>query len=342
MVAGITSSFGAGELDVWLVRTDATGDTLWTRTYGGSSDDFGFSVQQTADGGFVVAGYTYSFGAGNADVWLIRTDTNGDTLWTRTYGGNGQDLGHSVQQTADGGFALAGSGDAWLIRTDAQGDTLWTRTYSGSGWAVGRSVQQTADGGFVVAGETNSSGTGSADLWLIRTDANGNTLWTRAYGGPNGDNGWCVQQTSDGGFIVSGTADFGSFGAGHDDVWLIKTDSLGHTTPLGVSDQRAGLPEGFTLYPAYPNPFNPVATIRYELPVRTAVTLTIYDILGREVVQLVDGQEPPGHHQVIWDGRTTRGQEVPSGIYLARLVIPPMAGRQAPEYAQSIKMLLLK
>jgi len=138
----------------------------WTRTYGGSSYDWGQSVQQTSDGGFVVAGYTSSFGAGGYDAYLIRTDANGDTLWTRTYGGSGHDYGYSVQQTADSGFVVAGytysfgagSRDVYLIRTDATGDTLWTRTYGGEDEDIGRSVQQTSDGGFVVAGYTYSFG----------------------------------------------------------------------------------------------------------------------------------------------------------------------------------------
>ena len=124
-MAGSTESFGAGESDVYLIRTDAQGDTLWTRTYGGSGFDRGFSVQQTSDDGFVVAGVTTSFGAGESDdVYLIRTDAQGDTLWTRTFGGSGHERGWSVQQTDDGGFVVAGSTDSfgagdtdvWLIR----------------------------------------------------------------------------------------------------------------------------------------------------------------------------------------------------------------------------------
>jgi hypothetical protein len=234
ILAGWTYSFGAGSSDAWLIKTDASGDSLWTRTYGGPSYDFAYSVQQTPDSGYIVAGYTYSFGAGGSDVWLIKTDAKGDTLWTRTYGGANNDFGESVQQTRDGGYVItgwtqsfgAGNDDVYLIKTDAKGDTLWTRTYGGANNDYAYAVQQTSDGGFIVAGVTNSFGAGGADVWLLKTDASGDTLWTRTYGGTAADQGWSVQQTTDRGFIVAGVTM--SFSAGQD-VYLIKTDSLGNT-----------------------------------------------------------------------------------------------------------------
>lgn len=126
-----------------------------------------------------------------------------------------------------------------------------------------------------------------------------------------------------------------SFGAGGVDVLLIKTDSLGNTVPLGVNDKESKvLPQTLALHQNYPNPFNPVSTIRYDLPSGSDVSLVVYDILGREVSKLVDGYLEPGYHHVVWDGRTTAGKEVPSGIYIARLT--------TPEYSKSIKMVLLK
>jgi hypothetical protein len=348
--------------NVLLVRTDAQGDTLWTRTYGGSNSDAGYFVQQTSDSGFVIVGEASSFGAGECDVWLIRTDAQGDTLWTRTFGGSGVDHGYSVQLTSDSGFVMvgetssfgAGETDVWLIRTDAQGDTLWARTYGGSNNDVGYSVQHTADSGFVLVGQTNFVGSPdySGDLWLIHTDAQGDTIWTRTYGGNGDDCGYSVQQTSDGGFIVAGETS--SFGSGWwSNVWLIKTDSLGNTAPLPLSvrDEEPGLPEAYALEQNYPNPFNPVSTIQYDLPQGSKVSLIVYDILGREVAKLVNAYMEPGYHQIQWDGRDVTGRELPSGIYIARLrcatpgkpglVTPPAAG-QAPEYNKSIKMVLLR
>ena len=163
---------------VYLVKTNASGDTLWTRNYGEICDDYGESVQLTSDGGYVVAGVTISFG--NWAVYLVKTDAYGDTLWTRAYGGGSPHHGRSVQQTSDGGYIIAGFtlsfGNNWLVylvKTDASGNALWTRTYGGTGDNWGYSVQQTKDGGYIIAGATDSFGD-STQVYLIKTDANGN------------------------------------------------------------------------------------------------------------------------------------------------------------------------
>jgi hypothetical protein len=170
--------------DVYLIKTDSVGNTLWTRTYGGFVGDEGWSVQQTSDGGYIITGYTASFGAGMLDVWLIKTNAFGDTLWTETYGDTLGDGGSSVQQTTDEGYIItgstnsfgAGSHDVYLIKTDSLGDTLWTRTYGGIFTDWGQSVQQTLDGGFIIAGGTYSFGSGNTDVYLIKTDGNGQVV----------------------------------------------------------------------------------------------------------------------------------------------------------------------
>jgi len=231
-VAGVTRSSGAGGDDVYLIKTDSQGDTVWTRTYGGTRNDVGRSVQLTADGGYIVVGTTSSFGAGSEDVYLVKTNAQGDTLWTRTYGGDTLDHGRSVQPTADGGYIIVGSSffDVYLVRTDAQGDTLWTRTYGGTGFDWGRSVQKTNDGGYIVAGYTESYGAGDFDVWLIKTDDQGVALWTRTYGGSAEDVVAAVQQTTDSGYIITGyTHSFGQGAPDYDNVYLIKTDKSGDT-----------------------------------------------------------------------------------------------------------------
>jgi len=233
IIAGYTASYGVGGIDVYLIKTDSVGDTAWTRTFGGPSDDFGRSVEQTADGGYIIAGHTWSFGAGLADVYLIKTDAAGDTAWTRTFGGSEWDFGHSVQQTADGGYIIAGytysfgagNSDVYLIKTDGAGDTIRTRTFGGSSDDFGRSVDWTAGGGYIIAGYTDSFGAGYDDVYLIKTNGSGDTLWTRTYGGPDYERGRSVKQTADGGYIITGFTT--SSGAGAYDVYLIKTDADG-------------------------------------------------------------------------------------------------------------------
>ena len=233
VIVGVTTSFGAGCSDAYLIRTGANGDTMWTKTYGGWTTDVGNSIEQTTDGGFVIAGSTYSFGVGGSDVYLIKTSANGDTQWTRTYGGPNDDWGCSVQQTTDGGYIIAGwtqsfgagDDDVYLIKTDTDGRPVWTRTLGGSESDQGYSVRQTADGGYIIVGYTESFGAGASDVYLIRTDTNGDAVWTKTYGGTDTDRGLSVQQTTDGGYIVAGWTN--SFGAGGADVYLIKTDASG-------------------------------------------------------------------------------------------------------------------
>jgi parallel beta-helix repeat protein len=208
----------------WLVKTDSYGNHLWNKTYSRSPYDNAYSVVQTSDGGYAIAGYTYSSGA-RYDFWLVRTDSSGNHIWNRTFGGwgGGDDVAYSIIQTKDEGYALAGCTEEedinfWLVKTDRDGNHQWNRTFAGLGYAY--SVVQTSDGGYTLGG---SSG---ADFWLVRTDSSGNHLWDRTFGGSNHDVAYSVIQTSDGGYAIAGYTN--SFGAGGYDFWLLKTDSAGN------------------------------------------------------------------------------------------------------------------
>jgi type IX secretion system substrate protein len=239
IVAGSTSSFGAGGLDVELIKTNTFGDTLWTQTYGGTSDEVGYSVQQTSDGGYIIAGTTWSFGSGNDDVYLLKTDSGGHLLWTRTFGGAGYEDGYFVRQTKDGGYIITGSTssfgsggyDVYLIKTNSLGDTLWTRTYGGGATDYAYSVVQTRDGGYLIAGATYSFGAGTSAQYLIRTNSAGDTLWTRTDKEYESAEACSLWETFDGGYIIAGqtwlnlcdTCD----GTIRYDVYVTRTDSEG-------------------------------------------------------------------------------------------------------------------
>ena len=167
IVLGLTPLFGQG----------------WTQTYGGSSSDVGSSVQQTNDGGYIITGLTASFGNADNDVWLIKTDLLGNEEWNQTFDEDSSSIGNSVQQTNDGGYIITGHTNSfgngnlyiWLIKTDSDGNEEWDQTFGGgSSYEIGHSVQQTIDGGYIITGETHSFGNGGADVWLIKTDSNGN------------------------------------------------------------------------------------------------------------------------------------------------------------------------
>ena len=234
IVAGYTRSYGAGGNDVWLIKTNSEGNRQWSRTFGGSDWDGAYCVAQTSDGGYIVAGYTRSYDAGADDAWLIKTDSEGNEQWNRVFDGSGWDGAYSVEQTTDGGYILTGwrgsyigrhQNDIWLIKTDSEGNEQWNRVFGGLLLDVGRCVRQTSDGGYIVIGKTWSYGAGCYDVWLIKTDSEGNKQWNRTFGGSEWDVGNCVAQTSDGGYIIAGRTT--SYGAGAGDAWLIKTDSEG-------------------------------------------------------------------------------------------------------------------
>ncbi len=232
VMAGATFSQGAGDYDIYLVKLDSTGSIFWERTYGGAGTDVGTDLQITPEGGFVVVGYTVSWGKGKRDICLVKTTVDGTMEWIKTYGGVADDEAYSIRVTADSGFIICGTtmsfgqgGDMYLIRTDRNGDTLWTKTWGGPAGESGAAVRVTADGGFIAIGNTGSFGAGYSSIYLVRTNSNGDTLWTAAYGGARADLGYDVERTNDNGFILSGATV--PTGQNYYDAYLVKVDSLG-------------------------------------------------------------------------------------------------------------------
>ena len=252
IIAGQTASYGAGKDDAWLIKTDADGNRQWDKTFGGSGIDRAESVQQTNDGGYIFVGYTQPFDAGKEDVsmyiWLIKTDANGNKLWEKTFDRSTWGIEISLQQTSDGGYIITGGKlsygstnlagiddtlaglDVWLIKTDSNGDRQWDRTFGGSNsYECGSSVKQTKDGGYIIAGGKSSYGVEDPDIWLIKTDASGNKLWDKIFRELGFDIGESVEQTNDGGYIITGwTAKKDEQDNPYTYVSLIKTDPNGN------------------------------------------------------------------------------------------------------------------
>ena len=236
IVVGYTGDYP--DTEFYLIKTDSDGNingddgdnnVFWSKTFGGSGMDQGYSVLQTTDGGYIIVGETAAALYNPSDVYLIKTGADGTKLWEKTFGGSGWDAGWSVQQTTDGGYIIGGDtessgtgdGDAYLIKTDTYGNLQWEKTFGANNWHSTYSVQQMSDGGYVIVGETAASSFGVSDVFLIKTDAYGNLQWEKTFGGSSYDWGQSVQQTSDGGYIIVGRT--ASFGAGGYDVYLIKT-----------------------------------------------------------------------------------------------------------------------
>jgi hypothetical protein len=251
-LAGWTTLSSANvDYDFWLVKTDEYGNMEWNKTYGGTGDDRAFSLVEASDGGYVLAGRTESFSAGNEDAWLVKTDAYGNMEWNKTYGGFSNDGAMCVVATSDGGYAFVGSytnrhtslpniveHDFWLVKTDASGQMTWNRTYGNMEWNktygatysdYAHSLVVTSDGGYAIAGITTiSSLLGNDDFWLVKTDAMGNMDWNRTYGGTESDIPLAVVTTSDGGYAIAGTTN--TFDDTSNDFWLVKTDASGQMT----------------------------------------------------------------------------------------------------------------
>jgi hypothetical protein len=229
IVAGGTQPIGTSKTDAWILKLDSNGSVSWQKSYGNFNADYAYSIQQTSDGGYIVAGFTI---LNTLDMWVMKLTGDGNVLWQKVYGGSQADYAYSIQQTSDGGFIVAGytrsfgagNYDPWLLKLDGNGNVIWQKAYgtAGNEWAY--SVRQLTGGGYIVAGETDVSG--NRDAWILKLDENGFIIWQKTYGGTGDDSARSIYETQDGGCIVAGRTQ--SFGAGSNDVWLLKLDGNGN------------------------------------------------------------------------------------------------------------------
>lgn len=271
-------------IDIFLAKVDLNGNQVWLKHYGDTIPINGINeiptdLIVTSDGGFFITGLVNHT---NDDIYLIRTDANGDTLWTNTISIGANIYGWSGKETSDGGYIIAGTKfidasnlfDVLLLKLNSIGDTIWTKTFGGSGNEEGWFVQQASDGGYIIAGETQSFGSGAKDVYLIKTDANGNALWTKTFGGTNDDMGNFVQQTSDNGYVIAGYTK--SMDAGEKDFYLLKIDSLGAVNINNVNIQVQNLN-------IHPNPMKNSTVISFGNQNNNEYQLLITDITGKTV-----------------------------------------------------------
>jgi len=214
-------------------------EPIWLGTYGGRGDDVGYAVEEADDGGYIIAGYTDSFGGGHKDVYLLKVDDEGNVVWEEAYGGENDEWGYAMRQTADGGYIIvgakrsaAGDRDVYLIKVDSSRRLRWQRTYGGAGDDVGYAVAETPDGGYIVVGYTYGDEQGfDTDVYLIKTDAKGRALWEETYGEDKDDKGYAVQAVPGGGYIIVGYTTvrwgFGSRSQLDSDVYLLRVDEDG-------------------------------------------------------------------------------------------------------------------
>jgi hypothetical protein len=236
IMVGFTNSKGNGAYDGWLMRTNKNGDTLWNFFFGGNDWDLFYDVYPTFDSGFVMTGGTWSFGNGQEDLWVVKTDKNGQMLWSKTYGGNKQDQGRGVVETTDSLLAIAGFtysrgdtlGDSWMLRMDQNGDTLWTRTIAtfNNTYDEARSICQVYLD--IVMCGVNATTTGDKDGFIYASDVNGNMIYNFPYGNPNShDELNCIIPAKQGGMATTGRGSYidpaGDFYFFHSGPWFATT-----------------------------------------------------------------------------------------------------------------------
>jgi hypothetical protein len=278
MIIGQTDSWSQ-DLNFYMIKIDGGGNVIWSKNLGGSGNDFGSSIQQTPDGGYMLLGTTYSFGVGG-DALQIKTDAGGNQQWQNTFGGGSYDEGMYVVVNSDGSAvmairdsSLAGKDiDTRVIKTDAGGAVQWNKVYGGTKKDTPKMIQHTMDGGYVMAAITRSYGLISPDMWIVKLDANGDTTWTRRYGGSQHEHCYVVRELSDGSYIAIGKTE--SYSPDFEVIFL-RVNSSGTMT---TGEELASADKTFRMYP------NPAADrIVLDLRSTKASRVTLTDIAGREL-----------------------------------------------------------
>ncbi len=233
LICGYTTNSTINDCDVLLIKSDWFGNELWRKTFGGAKPDFPYHMLATSDGNYFLVGYSQSYGGGDYDILLLKVSPNGDLLWQKTYGGNGNDLARDIIATSDGNYMIVGwskaagqpDNNANLIKIDPAGTEIWNKKFGSSADDFGNCIKTTSDGGYIMVGQTYGLGASGGDAWLVKLNSSGDTTWTKRFGGAQNDEGYYLTVAPDGGFVFL-VRD--SSNAGQDiDVRMIKTDASG-------------------------------------------------------------------------------------------------------------------
>lgn len=340
LVVGTIQSFSDGILNMLVIKMDHSGNIIWQKTFGGDVVEIGESVLETADNGFLITGETTSFGITTpfySNVYFVRTDANGDSLWTRYYGNTWDDFARSIIAVDDNSYIVsgwyatngAGVSDFYALRIQDNGDTVWTHLYGGFGYEYSFDIVKTENDDFILIGNTNSSGAGSYDIYLVNIDSSGDTIWTKTFGSSIYENAIGSLKSDDGDYIIYGQRKPFSI-SNVSDILLAKIKLDGTSD---IDETSYSLPSGFKLEQNFPNPFNPTTIIKYSIPNSAITQIKIYDIIGIEISTLVNEFKQAGNYEIEFNAESSAGR-LPSGIYFYRII--------SGEYSDTKKMILLK
>ncbi len=378
------------ERQVWFLKYDTEGNLLQEKRFGGAMEDNANEIIQNPDGTYMILGDTKSFGSqnGGKDVWLLKLNNNGDTIWTKTYDFGYQDQGQGiipfqgnkylmtvfnitgqlgpptfaymgfgtylvidsvgnilksvvfdrdsldnldcVANTDDGGAIITGQTsvydnfpcrDVWVLKLNTDADTVWSKTYGAyNKYDGGLSIFQSDNGGYYLSAYSQTytpPGMEYDNWWLLRLNGSGDTVWTRWWGGPLNDDPTFIIPTSDNGIIIAGWKDANSWDSltiGPVDFWVIKADTLGYVQ--GAEEKSVSDLYQSKMLWIYPEPFYSITTINFSLPYSSVVSLIIYDALGRKVQTLIDGEILKGNNSISYNA-----QHLAGGIYFCVLKI---------------------
>lgn len=257
ILAGGTESFGAGIYDVYLIKIDSAGNKIWEKTHGGADSDCGYAIQRLDGGGYLIAGNTESFGTANTDVYLLKTDDDGNMIWQKTYGGEGSDYGWALLKAGDGGYLIAGEKEiagergagfaAYLIKVDPDGNKLWEKTYGNNSVSSFYAAGQVKDGGYILTGKIESAGDGY-DLYVVKTNINGDPVWEKTFESAGCNCGYSVLQSKDGGYVIAGRIGIEKSSLSEVFLLKLKPDSKSNSPLLYLSGMAAVVLFGVLLF----------------------------------------------------------------------------------------------